>query len=158
MADIRRTVGLLDDGPMRLTPEPGVDQIAVLVDDFVRAGLDVTLRTDGPVDGVSAAVGLALYRITQESLANVAKHAPEAQSTVALTITRSSAALTINNRLPASVAVRTSDGRGMRGMRQRVEQLGGHIDIGPSGDEWSVRAELPLSDAGNVWRPPWCPV
>jgi signal transduction histidine kinase len=157
MADIRRTVGLLDDGPMRLTPEPGVDQITVLVDDFVRAGLDVTLRTDGPVDGVSAAVGLALYRITQESLANVAKHAPEAQSTAALTITRSSAALTINNRLPVSVAVRTPEGRGMRGMRQRVDQLGGHIDIGPSGDEWSVRADIPLSDAGNVWRPPWCP-
>ena len=158
MADIRRTVGLLDDGPMRLTPEPGVDQIAVLVDDFVRAGLDVTLRTDGPVDRVSAAVGLALYRITQESLANVAKHAPEAQSTVGLTITRSSAALAINNRLPVAVAVRTSEGRGTRGMRQRVEQLGGHIDIGPFGDEWSVRADIPLSDAGNVWRPPWCPV
>jgi signal transduction histidine kinase len=157
MADIRRTVGLLDDGPMRLTPEPGIDQIAVLVDDFVRAGLNVTLRTEGPMDGVSAAVGLALYRITQESLANVAKHAPDAQSTVALAITRSSAALTINNRLPVAVAVQTSEGRGMRGMRQRVEQLGGHIDIGPSGDEWSVRADLPLSDAGNGWRPPWCP-
>ena len=157
MADIRRTVGLLDDGPMRLTPEPGVDQIAVLVDDFVRAGLDVTLRAEGAVEGVSAAVGLALYRITQESLANIAKHAPEAQSTVALTITRSSVTLRIGNRLPVSVAVRTSEGRGMRGMRQRVEQLGGHIDIGPSGDEWSVRADIPLSDAGNAWRPPWCP-
>ena len=158
MADIRRTVGLLDDGPMRLTPEPGVDQIAVLVDDFVHAGLDVTLYTNGPVDRVSAGVGLALYRITQESLANVAKHAPDAQSTVALTITRSSAALTINNRLPVSVVVRTSEGRGTRGMRQRVEQLGGHIDIGPSGDEWSVQADIPLADAGNGWRPPWCPV
>jgi signal transduction histidine kinase len=156
MADIRRTVGLLDDGPMKRSPEPGVDQIACLVDDFVRAGLNVTLHSDGPVDRVSAAVGLALYRITQESLANIAKHAPDAQSTVALTITRTSATLTINNRLPVAVAVQTSEGRGLRGMRQRVEQLGGHIDIGPSGDEWSVRASIPLSEA-NGWRPPWCP-
>jgi signal transduction histidine kinase len=156
MADIRRTVGLLDDGPMKLAPEPGIDQIAVLVDDFVRAGLNVTLHGDGPVDRVSAAVGLALYRITQESLANVAKHAPDAQSTVTLMITPTSATLAINSRLPVAVAVQTSEGRGLRGMRQRVEQLGGRIDIGPSGDEWSVRAAIPLSD-GNGRRPPWCP-
>ena len=156
MADIRRTVGLLDDGPMKLAPEPGIDEIAGLVDDFVRAGLNVTLCTDGGVDGITAAVGLALYRITQESLTNVAKHAPDAKSAVSLSVSRTSAMLTIVNQLPVTVAAGGSDGRGLRGMRQRVEQLGGHIDIGPSGDEWSVCADIPLGeDAG--WRPPWCP-
>jgi signal transduction histidine kinase len=153
MADIRRTVGLLDDGPVRLAPEPGAGEIAGLVDDFVRAGLDVTLHADGPVDGVSAAVGLALYRITQESLSNVAKHAPDAQSTVTLTISRTSAMLAISNQLPVTVAAaKASEGRGLRGMRQRVELLGGRIDIGPANDGWSVSADIPLEDTGNGQR------
>jgi signal transduction histidine kinase len=66
MADIRRTVGLLDDAPMKISPEPGVDDIGRLVDDFRRAGLNVSMRTDGSTERVSAAVGLALYRITQD--------------------------------------------------------------------------------------------
>jgi signal transduction histidine kinase len=157
MADIRRTVGLLDGAPMKLDPEPGMSEIPSLVHSFSRAGLHVTLHADGPVDRVSAAVGLALYRITQESLANIAKHAPDAQSTVMLTISHTSATLTITNRLPAAVAAATaSAGRGVRGMRQRVELLGGTIDIGPSGDDWSVRADIPLGDTGNGHRSWFC--
>lgn len=147
MADIRRTVGLLDGAPMKVTPEPSVDDIAGLVDDFVRAGLQVDLDTDGPFQRVSAGVGLALYRITQESLANIAKHAPDSQSTVTLTVSPASAKLSIVNKLPVAVAATTaSDGSGVRGMRQRVQLLGGTIDVGPSGDGWAVRAEIPLGD------------
>jgi signal transduction histidine kinase len=151
MADIRRTVGLLDGAPMKMAPEPGVDEIPSLVGDFVSAGLKVTLHIDGPVERVSAAVGLALYRITQESLSNIAKHASDAQSTVTLAISGTSATLTISNRLPITVAA-ASEGRGVRGMRQRVELLGGTINIGPSDDGWSVRADIPLSDTGNGQR------
>lgn len=157
MADIRRTVGLLDSAPTRMAPEPTVYEIPALVEDFARAGLKVMLLADGPVDRVTGAVGLALYRITQESLANIAKHAPDAQSTVTLDVSRASATLTIANQLPIAVAVR-SEGRGLRGMRQRVELLGGRIDIGPLGDGWSVRAELPLADVGNGRRPSRCPL
>lgn len=147
MADIRRTVGLLDGAPMKMAPEPGVGDIANLVDDFVRAGLDVTLDIDGSSDRVSAAVGLALYRIAQESLANIAKHSPDSQCTVTLAISRASATLTVLNRLPVAVAATTaSEGRGVRGMRQRVQLLGGTIDVGPSGDGWVVRADIPLGD------------
>ena len=159
MADIRRTVGLLDDAPMKSSPEPGVGEIASLVADFDRAGLDVTLHSDGPMDRVSAAVGLALYRIAQESLANVAKHAAEAQSTVVLQVSHSAATLTIRNRRPATVATvlaAPSPGRGVSGMRQRVELLGGTIDIGPSGDEWAVRAEIPLNEPTFGPRPWGC--
>jgi signal transduction histidine kinase len=161
MADIRRTVGLLDDSPMKTTPEPGIDDIAVLVGDFERAGLDVTLRSEGLAQRVSPAVGLALYRIAQESLANIAKHAPDSKSAVALSISTTSARLAVSNKLPASVAAtQSAEGRGMRGMRQRIELLGGAIDVGPTADGWSVRTEIPLQeglqggDAG--WRPWWC--
>jgi signal transduction histidine kinase len=158
MADIRRTVGLLDGAPMRMAPEPTVGDISSLVDDFVRAGLNIDLHIDGSFDLVSAAVGLALYRITQESLANIAKHSPDSQSTVTLAVSRTSATLTVVNRLPAAVAATTaSEGRGVRGMRQRVQLLGGIIDIGPSGDGWLVRADVPLGDGDPTHRPPWCP-
>ncbi|OBF91416.1 two-component sensor histidine kinase [Mycobacterium sp. 852002-51163_SCH5372311] len=161
MADIRRTVGLLDTGPHGTkkaapAPEPGIDDIGVLVEDFERAGVAVTLRIDGPTSRVSAAVGLALYRITQESLANIAKHAPDSRSSVVLDISAASAKLAVNTRLPAAVAAADTEGRGLRGMRQRVELLGGAIEAGPSPDGWSVNAEIPLEDGSPGWRPWWC--
>ncbi|OBB85159.1 sensor histidine kinase [Mycobacterium sp. 852002-30065_SCH5024008] len=160
MADIRRTVGLLDSSPTRsaqTTPEPGIDDVGVLVADFQRAGLDVVLRIDGATERVSAAVGLALYRITQESLTNIAKHAPDSKSTVALNISVGSASLTVDNRLPVAIAApHSAEGRGLRGMRQRVELLGGAIDAGPTHDGWSVRADIPLHEGDAGWRPWWC--
>jgi signal transduction histidine kinase len=156
MADIRRTVGLLDAGPMSAAPEPGVDDIEGLVDDFRRAGLNITMRTSGPTKIVSAAVGLALYRITQESLANVAKHAPDSKCTVTLNVSRRSADLSVTNRLPVPAAVaQRSAGRGVAGMRQRVEILGGAIEVGPADDEWAVLASIPAEDNG-LFHPPWC--
>ena len=114
----------------------------------------------GRTDVVSAAVGLALYRIAQESLANIAKHAPAAESTVLLRISRTSASLTVTNRLPVpALAVKNGrdvEGRGTRGMRQRVELLGGIISVGPADDGWSVRTNIPLDDTDRA--PRWCPV
>lgn len=160
MADIRRTVGLLDDSPTkaaRTAPEPGLDDVGALVADFERAGLDVTLQVEGLARCVPPTVGLALYRIAQESLANIAKHAPDSKATVELRVSPTSANLAVKNRLPAAVtAGRSAEGRGLRGMRQRVELLGGAIDVGPSDDGWSVRAEIPLHDVETGWRPWWC--
>lgn len=160
MADIRRTVGLLDNWPTKTaqtTPEPGIDDLAVLVEGFQRAGLAVGLCVEGPTDHVSPAVGLALYRITQESLANIAKHAPESKAGVVLDISPVSARLAITNLLPVAVtAAQSPEGRGLRGMRQRVELLGGAIDVGPTRDGWSVCAEIPLQEGDTSWRPWWC--
>lgn len=157
MADIRRTVGLLDGAPIGIAPEPGVDDISCLVDDFVRAGLNVRFDATGRTDTVSAAVGLALYRIAQESLVNIAKHAPDAESTVLLRVSRTSATLTVTNRLPvAALAGPGTDGRGVRGMRQRVELLGGIISVGPADDGWAVRTNIPLDDTGPA--PRGCPL
>lgn len=148
MADIRRTVGLLEQGPSRIVPEPGIGDIAVLIADFSQAGLAVTFDTDGPYEQVSGAVGLALYRITQESLANIAKHAPASNTAVRLSISRANATLAIVNELPVSFTAQPeSDGRGLHGMRQRVELLDGAIEIGPIGNDWSVRAKIPLTAA-----------
>jgi signal transduction histidine kinase len=152
MTDIRSTVGLLDTAPMTIAPEPGIDDIPTLVDGFVTAGLKVTSNVDGPTNQVSAAAGLALYRITQESLANIAKHAPESRSAVTLAITPSTANLEVVNDMPRAAAM-TSEGRGLRGMRQRIETLNGTIHIGPTGNVWTVRAEIPLNGRE---RRMWC--
>ncbi len=156
MGDIRRTVGLLDAGPMRTAPEPGVDDITALVAEFSNAGLDVELATSGQTGEVPASAGLALYRIAQESLANIAKHAPTSKSTVQLVISRRSADLSVINRLPAPVGSAGSGaGRGVVGMRQRIALLDGAIEVGPTDDEWRVHASIPLDDVA-LFRPPWC--
>ena len=159
MADIRRTVGLLESGPTNgssptLAPEPGIADIAELIDDFVSAGLPVTLHTDGEPDQVSGAVGLALYRITQESLTNIAKHALASKAQVNLAISPSAVVLCVFNDLPVRVpdAPAARDGRGLPGMRQRVELLGGVIDAGPCSQGWLVRAEIPLCEPSQRSR------
>jgi len=159
MADIRRTVGLLDAGKTNgsspgIAPEPDIGDIPDLIDDFVQAGLQVALRTEGETNQVSAAVGLALYRITQESLANIAKHAPASKAQVELVISPSTVVLSIVNTLPIRVpdTAAAPDGRGLSGMRQRVELLGGVLDAGPCSRGWSVRAEIPVNDSGPRTR------
>lgn len=155
MADIRRTVGLLESGPSGTAPEPGIADIGDLVADYVAAGMDVALRAEGGDDEVSAAVGLALYRITQESLANIAKHAPGSKAEVELVISPSAARLSILNALAVPVSAGSGGGRGLAGMRQRAELLGGVLDAGPCRLGWSVCADIPLAEPG----PPWlrCP-
>lgn len=147
MADIRRTVGLLDGAAGTIAPEPGVGDIRSLVDDFAQAGLAVSLETTGGQDRISAGVGLALYRIAQESLANVAKHAPDAPSRIMLVVSGDAVTLSVANPLPVPVAAAGGgEGRGMRGMRQRVELLGGDIEVGPVDGRWAVRAVIPLDE------------
>ncbi|WP_068042341.1 sensor histidine kinase [Nocardia speluncae] len=146
MADIRRTVGLLDSGRAAVGPEPGADDISALIDDFVNAGLTVRRRGTGDLDRISAAVGLALYRICQESLANIAKHASGAAVEFTLEVGARSAIVRVRNPLPPGAPARIGHGTGVAGMRQRAEGLGGRIVIGPEAGSWIVRAEFPLHD------------
>lgn len=150
MADIRRTVGLLDDAVAKTAPEPGAHDIPGLIGDFARAGLSVSLSCSGAHHHIPPTAGLALYRIAQESLANIAKHAPDADSEVTLVVAPDPSApsvrLTVTSRLPGRVKTPCVEGRGMRGMRQRVQLLGGTLQAGPVDDRWIVRADIPLDE------------
>ena len=111
---------------------------------FQSCGMNVTFDVSGSLDDVSAAAGLAMYRIAQESLANIAKHAPGAASRMSLTTSCSAARLNVVNELPGGGDDRAvTYGRGLLGMKQRIELLGGTIDIGPGCDGWSVEARVP---------------
>jgi signal transduction histidine kinase len=145
MADIRRTVGLLEVKPAGTRPEPAIGDIPNLVEDFRRAGLQVSFEMRGDPGAVSSATGLGLYRISQESLANVIKHAPGADAEVTLSIAPESITLVVRNPTAApAVLPMDSSGSGVRGMRERAELLGGTLQAGPDHQGWSVRAEIPL--------------
>jgi signal transduction histidine kinase len=144
MADIRRTVGLLGERPTPAAPEPTLDDIPDLVGDFVRAGLNVDYRLTGDSGNLSATTSLALYRISQESLANVAKHATDAVVTLHVTVTAAEATVVVHNTLPGWLIVRRGGGMGIAGMRQRATLLGGTLLAGPSNDGWRVTARIPL--------------
>ncbi|MBF6329207.1 sensor histidine kinase [Nocardia transvalensis] len=147
MADIRHTVGLLDQRPASLTPEPNLDDIATLVEDFVRAGLEVEYSLTGDTGAVSATTGLALFRISQESLANIAKHAPGARVALTIAVDPAEASVSVWNTLPPGVPARRGRGMGISGMRQRAGLLGGTLTAGPTDDGWQVRARIPITTA-----------
>jgi signal transduction histidine kinase len=142
MSDIRLTVGLLRTGPSNPTPEPGIDDIPGLIEDFRRAGVSVRYQTDGSPQFVSAATGLGLYRIAQESLTNVAKHAPGADANVHVGITNEWATVCVTNTTSQPVSLSDS-GSGLQGMRQRAELLGGSFRAGPAPPGWLVQAKMP---------------
>lgn len=150
MNDIRGVVGLLgqaETGGTRASL-PGLADVPELVDDFRAAGLDVVLLVDhaqGAGDDVPPATSLALYRIVQESLANVAKHAPGSRALVRLDLDSDHGLLTIRNPVPRG-ATRNADGSGLRGMAERAEQIGARFTAGVEGRLWTVRVVLPRAE------------
>lgn len=149
MSDIRHTVGLLSAGeskPLRATPEPGLSDIPDLVESFASAGLRVDSRLDADAANLTPGVGLALFRVAQESLANIAKHAPTSAVRLRLRLEQGVADLSVRNSLPGPVAT-VKQGAGLPGMRQRIETLDGEFEAGPGPDGWTVQARIPVTPA-----------
>jgi signal transduction histidine kinase len=154
MADIRQTVSTLTDGPAATRALPGAADICGLVAQMELAGLDVEYAEDGDPSMLAHGTGLGLYRIAQESLANIAKHAPTATARVRFSVNQRRARLTVRNALPAAGVELLGDhgGSGIAGMRARAEQLGATVVAGPDGDDWVVDVRLPLQQReGELW-------
>jgi signal transduction histidine kinase len=157
MTDIRHTVGLLGQAPGSTTSAaPGVDDVGALVDQFRGAGLDVELQQHGDTDGLSSSTGLGVYRIVQESLANIAKHQPRARAAVHLDVSDQGLHLTVHNEV-ASGAVVHPGGSGLAGMRQRADLLGARFSAGPHDNGWLVELTLPGADRSSA-RSVACPL
>jgi signal transduction histidine kinase len=141
MADIRGTVAMLSAEASGTEALPGVKDIDALVETMRSAGLRVTYDARGEAVDVAPALGLGLYRITQESLSNIAKHAPSATASVQLELMPGGAHLQVRNPLPPGASRGT--GAGLLGMAERAEQLGATLTAGPQGDEWCVEFTAP---------------
>lgn len=145
MADIRRTVHVLATESEDAHPLPTAADVDQLVADVRTAGLRVSYRTNGDPDSLPPSAGLGIYRVAQESLANVAKHAPREQVDVRLDITGREVRLEVRNRRPTPHTPQGRDGSGITGMTSRAEQLGGRCCTGPRGDEWVVDFVVPIA-------------
>lgn len=150
LTDLRSMLGLLREvGRERdpLAPQPQLSDLPALVAQVRAAGLAVDLEVRGPVD-VPAAVALSAYRIVQEALTNVLKHAGGVATRVCVEADEQLLKVDVTSDLRADLsAQRSPDGRGLLGMRERAVLHGGDVTCGPEGDRWRVHAVLP-------WRAP----
>ncbi len=146
MTDIRRSVGLLPTNQPSTQPLPDIQQIDTLVERTRGAGVRVDYQRAGDLGSVEPGRGLALYRIAQESLANIVKHAPGARAGVRLAVEHGTIRLTVRNTLPAGHAVRPSDGAGtgLAGMADRATQLDALLTAGPADGGWVVDLTVPV--------------
>jgi signal transduction histidine kinase len=154
MQELRRTVTLLrsDEEAGVEAPVPTAAAIPALVDQARARGLTVELHMRGDLSRITPSVGLALYRIAQEALANAARHAPRARTTLGLELANGRVALLAETSGPVvagSASERARPHYGLIGMRERAAALGGNFDAGPTFDGWLVRCELPVEDGGG---------
>jgi signal transduction histidine kinase len=155
LAEIRRTVALLrDGGGFGTRPTPGVSDVADLVAEYRRGGLNVELAVQGPTARVDPVTGLAVYRVVQESLANVAKHAPGGRATVDIRVATDGTTLDVCNSVSGRPPVARAGGVGIVGMRERARAAGGDLQAGLTHGGWKVTAWLPNArDDGADPRP-----
>jgi signal transduction histidine kinase len=147
LAEIRRTIGLLAPGDGNpTTAMPTAADIPALVQEVTDAGLSVQLDCDGDLQNAPPTAGLSLYRIVQESLANVVKHTPGAAAHIQVRIDATHVRVDVRNSLATVTRAgprRDDGGMGLVLMRERAELLGGTLRAGPEGQNWHVCVDLP---------------
>jgi signal transduction histidine kinase len=147
LGELRATLGMLRDAEDRRAPTPGLGQVEELVGMAREAGLDVKLEVASPPRELPSAVDQAAYRILQESITNVIRHAGPARVTVSLTYGPDELELRVadDGRGPRDAGHGAEGGQGIVGMRERAALLGGELTAGARpGGGFQVRARLPL--------------
>ena len=149
MAEMRRLFGVLRAEGERpsLSPQPGLDQLDRLVEENRAAGVPVSVEVAGEPVPLSPGLGLAAYRIVQEALTNVRKHAPGGRVTVRLRYGDHELDLDVEDTGGAAGETADGSGYGLVGMRERVALYGGTLDVGARpGGGFVVRACLPFRE------------
>jgi len=146
-------------GPADLAPQPGLDELREMVDRVVTAGLPVELRITGTPRDLPAGLGLAVFRVVQEALTNVIKHAGKPQTEVRLNYEPAAVVVEVADSgrpIPAAgpapdasgTSVPGGAGMGLLGLRERVALYGGEFAAGPRpGGGWVVKARMPVEPA-----------
>ena len=153
LGEMHRMLGVLRDGEAAsYAPQPGLGDLPALASMVRSAGLTVELSATGDLAGLTPTAQLALYRIVQESLTNVLKHARNAEN-VAVGISRHEHRIDLridNDGARTTAPDDSSPGHGLTGMAERARLFGGALHAGPSpGGGWSVRAHLDLARPGT---------
>lgn len=151
MQELRRTVTLLRSDQTGVDPPlPSVAEIPALVEQARAGGLAVELQTRGDLSSIPPGIGMAVYRISQEALANAARHAPRARTTLGLELTDGRVAILAETRGPVVTSSSSSERErpryGLVGMQERATALGGDFAAGPTPDGWRVSCLLPMGD------------
>jgi signal transduction histidine kinase len=153
LTELRRLLGVLrqEDEPQGdLAPVPGLADLDSLLAEVAKAGLAVRLQVEGRPAPLPAGVDLSAYRIVQEALTNVVKHAGPARAQVAIRYRDHEVMVEVTDD-GRGAAAPTGDGRarvghGLIGMRERVAVFGGDLEVGPRpGGGFRVAARLPLA-------------
>jgi signal transduction histidine kinase len=131
-------------------PRGGLAHLAELVERFEQTGLSVDLEITGDVRPLPADVDLCAYRIVQESLTNVLRHAGDDRARVAIGYGERNVLLEIANAAGRIAATTLADGghHGIGGMRERARQAGGELSVENAAGRFTVRAQLPVGAPG----------
>jgi signal transduction histidine kinase len=148
MTEMHRTLKLLRAGAEpELAPQPGLGELDALLERTRGAGVGIDLTVEGEPRALPQSVDLSAYRIVQEALTNVVKHAGRAHTTVTLAYRPDALELTIADCGEAPPR-ETAGGHGLVGMRERAALFGGTLTAGPrAGHGFEVRASLPYDGA-----------
>ncbi|WP_415950526.1 sensor histidine kinase [Streptomyces sp. KLOTTS4A1] len=159
LTEMRRLLKVLrnEDTQAERAPQPGLGRLGQLAEATRRAGVEVELAVGEEqlarlVGGLPQAVDLSAYRIVQEALSNVIRHAPGAHARIDVARADEELRVSVTNgpaRKPLSVLESSGTGHGLVGMRERVRLTGGSLDAGPRDDGgFRVSARIPLSEDG----------
>ncbi|MFE9028941.1 sensor histidine kinase [Streptomyces iakyrus] len=156
LRELKAALGLLrQDGEVPgsgpLDPSPGLSRLPELVAACESAGLKVTVDTEGEPQPLSPGVDLTAYRIVQEALTNVTKHATAEAARILLTYTGSRLLITVSNDGPSKPEAARGRGFGVMGMRERALSIGGELCAGPRPQGgFEVTTALPLQPAVHL--------
>lgn len=147
LAEMRRLLELLDDHGAPLAPQPGLGDLEQLISDTREAGVEVDLEMTGDPVELPSGLELAAYRVVQEALTNVIKHARERRAHVRVAYgTDELTVEVLDEGVFASPQSSMRGGRGIAGMRERVALYDGVLEFGPrAGCGFAVRASFPLT-------------
>jgi len=148
LAELNHLLGALrkeSDAP--LSPQPALDQADALLKPAREAGLEASIKVSGEPRPLPAALDLSAYRILQEAITNVLKHAHATRLEVSIVYERDAVLLSVmDNGIGAQETAGVSTGHGLIGMRERVELFNGELGATSSSlGGFTVRARLPLS-------------
>jgi signal transduction histidine kinase len=155
LVEMRRLLGVLRDetSAQPLEPQPSLDRLDELLARVRAAGIPVTMDLDGELEELADGVQLAIFRVAQEALTNTLKHAPRpTRAHLALSCRAGRVELEVTDTGEGPTAPAATDGRGLRGMRERAASYGGKLEAGPGPrGGWRVRLLL-KPDAGVASR------